>query len=122
MKTYILDSVVGGFRPRAFLVSPGTGMGIYALLALDLRRGERRGVGEDGREGEGDLGEAQGASGPKRNPRGRLSCREGWEAEQVSVAEAARERETRRARDRGRGGVLSEGLGEGRGVVGAKGQ
>ena len=92
------------------------------MLALDLRRGERRGVGEDGREGEGDLGEAQGASGPKRNPRGRLSCREGWEAEQVSVAEAARERETRRARDRGRGGVLSEGLGEGRGVVGAKGQ
>ena len=47
---------------------------------------------EDGREGEGGLGEAQGASGPKRNSRGRLSCREGWEAEQVSVAEVARER------------------------------
>ena len=64
-------------------------------------------MGEDGREGKGDLGEAQGASGPKQNLQGRLSCREGWEAEQVSVAEAARERETRRARDGGRGGVLT---------------
>ena len=62
-----------------------------------------------------------GASGPKRNPRGRLTVGRAGKPSRSTWPRPSESGETRLAKDRGRGGVLSEGLGEGRGVVGAKG-
>ena len=72
---------------------------------------------KEGTKGKGDLGESRGASGPKRNPQGRLGCREGGSQADQRGRDRQRVGETRQARDGGRRGVSSEDLGERRGVV-----